>query len=65
MKFLQDVCSIFINKKHSVELYLGQNGTYPEEFFDLTLKNSELVDYLAKTIGVNGVDDGMHINIIP
>ena len=64
MKFLQDVCSIFINRKHSVELYLGQSGIYPEDFERVTLKINDLVGYLAKTIGVNGVNDGVHISVV-
>lgn len=66
MKFLEDVSSIFIDRKYSVELYLGLSGTDPEDFFDVSLKNNDLADYLAKTIGVEGIDfDGVHIRIIP
>lgn len=65
MKFLQDVSNIFINRKYSVELYLGQSGTHPDDFFDVTLKNHNLIDYLTKTVGVYGADDGVHISIVP
>lgn len=65
MKFLQDISSVFIDRKYNVELYLGQSGTHPEDFFNVTLKNNDLVDYLAKTVGVDGVDSGVHISVIP
>lgn len=64
MTFLQEVTSVFISRGHGVELYLGQSGTHPEDFFDVTLNNNDLSGYLAKTIGVDGIDDGVHISII-
>lgn len=65
MKFLQEISNIFIDKRYAIELYLAQSGTHPDDFFDVTLQNHELIDYLTKTVGVDGVDDGFHINIIP
>jgi len=64
MKFLQDICNIFIDGKYSVDLYLGQSGIRPEEFVDVTINSKDLTDYLTKTIGVNGIEDGVHISII-
>ena len=64
IKFLQDISELFINNSCSVDIYLGQSGTNPEEFIDVWLKNSDLVDYLTNTIGVYGIDDGVHINIV-
>ena len=64
MKFLQEISNIFIDKKYAIELYLGQSGTHPDDFFDVTLQNHELIDYLTKTVGAGGVDNGVHINII-
>ena len=65
MKFLQNISKVFINGEYKVDLYLGQSGTDQEDFFDVTLKSNDLVDYLTKTVGINGVDDGLHINVIP
>lgn len=65
MKFLQELSGFFISRKHNVELYLGQSGTNLEDFFDVTLKINDLVDYLLKTVGVDGADDGVHISVVP
>lgn len=65
MEFLQDISNIFINRKYSVDLYMGQSGTRPEEFSDVILKNNVLVNYLINTVGVSGIDDGVHIRVIP
>ena len=35
-----------------------------EEFYDITIRSDTLVDYLIETIGTNGIDDGVCINII-
>lgn len=66
MKFLQDISDVFINGQCGVEIYLGLSGTNPEDFFDVSLKNDVLTDYLAKTVGVDGIDsNGVHISVIP
>lgn len=65
MHFLQDIAKFFIYRKHSVDLYIGQSGADPEDFFDITLKSNDLADFLTKTVGVVGVDDGVHIGVIP
>lgn len=62
-KFLQEICSIINSRKYSVELYLGESGTCPEDFIDITLKNNKLVEYLTNTIGMNGVDNVVHISV--
>ena len=64
MKFLQDITNIFADNSHSVCFYLGQSGTHIEEFYDITIRSNTLVDYLIETIGTNGIDDGVCINII-
>lgn len=66
MKFLEDVSSIFLNGKYNIEIYLGLSGTEPEDFVNVSLKNTDLADYLAKTVGVDGIDfNGWHISVIP
>lgn len=65
MNFLLDVTNTFINRKYRVDIYLGQSGTLPEEYSDIILTNKDLVDYLTKTIGVSGINDGVHIGVIP
>lgn len=65
MKFLQDISNVFINRKYRVDLYLGQSGTCPEEVTSVRLCNHDLVDYLTKTIGIEGADNGMHICLVP
>ena len=63
MRFLQDICNVFINENYCIDLYFGQSGTEPREFFNVTLKNNELVEYLTKTVGTYGVDDGILISV--
>lgn len=65
MKLLREIANIFINRNYSVELYLGESGTPPEDFYDIILNNNELVDYLSSTIGIEGIDGGVHISILP
>lgn len=66
MKFLQDISAIFINREYSVDLYMGLSGNDPEDYFNVALKNNDLVDYLTRTVGVDGIDlDSVHISVIP
>ena len=65
MRFLQEISDILIKDKHCVNLYLGQSGTLLEEFIFVELKKNELVDYLTKNIGLYGVDEALHITIVP
>lgn len=65
MRFLRDVSNVFIEKNYIVSIYLGQSGTLPEEFSNCVLKINNFIDFLMNTVGFNGVDDGIHINIIP
>ena len=64
IKLLQDITNVFINRKYRVDFYFGQSGTQPEDFLNIALETDDLADYLTKTIGINGVDDGLHIRII-
>lgn len=61
MKFLEEICASFVNKKRSVMLYLSQSGTHPNDFERVTLRINDLVEYLTKTVGVNGIKDGVQI----
>lgn len=63
VKFLEDTLFLFICNGDPVELYIGQSGIQPEEFLTITLRWNEVADYLTKTIGINGTDDGMHITV--
>lgn len=65
MRFLQDICNVFNNENYCINLYFGQSGTDPSEFLDVTLKNNDLAEYLTKTIGTYGIDDGIHICVVP
>ncbi len=65
MSFLQDIASILIEGRHHIDFYLGQSGTAPEEFVDITLQCQDLIEYLSQTIGIDGADNGVHISIIP
>lgn len=65
MKFLQDISSVFIDRGYGIEIYFGLSGMQPYEFLNVKLRNKDLVYYLAKTVGVNGAEEGAHISIIP
>lgn len=65
MRFLQDICNIFINENYCIDLYIGQSGTNPSDFLEVTLKNNDLVEYLTKTVGTYGVEDGILISVNP
>ena len=61
--FLQDIAKVFVNRNHSVELYLSESGTCIEDFLNITLKINNLVNYLSESVGIYGIDDGLHISI--
>lgn len=65
MSFLQDICNVFINDNYCINLYFGQSGTDPSEFFDVKLITKDLVEFLTKTVGTYGVDDGILISVDP
>ena len=65
IKFLQDISNVFIKSQYSIDIYLGNSGTHANEFFNITLKSCNLIDYLTKTVGLNGVNNGIHISVTP
>lgn len=64
IKLLQDIANFFIDRKYGIDFYLGQSGTQIDDFLKVALKANDLTDYLTKTIGINGIEDGLYIGII-
>ena len=64
MIFLQEIASIFSTPKHTVNFYLAESGTDSKEYSETYLKSNELVCYLTNTVGVYGINTGVHIIII-
>ena len=65
MLLLRDISQTIINVNNTVNIYLGQSGTLPEEFTHFSIKVEELINFLSNTIGNDGVFDGIHIEVTP
>lgn len=63
IKLLQDISRFLLKKNNPVSFYIAQSGTSFDEFSHITLEINNLTDYLAKTIGTYGLEDGVHIII--
>lgn len=63
MRLLEKIALLFEENVDDVELYIGQSGSQPEELLNVVIKGHELADYLSKTIGIYGADEGLHICI--
>ena len=64
MMFLQDLSAMLISQQYNIAFYIAESGTDPSDFQNISLKCEELAGYLTKTIGANGVDEGVYISIV-
>lgn len=64
MRFLQDVSEVLCKWAGKTHLYLGESGSCKEEFVNVSVRCDCIAEYLANSVGITGVDGGIHIDLL-
>lgn len=64
MMFFQDFCQVFVDTKAKIDFYFGESGTDLDDFSHISLKSSELTNYLTRSVGASGLVDGIHLSVV-
>ena len=62
-RFFEDIAEMIMIDGYDISFYIAQSGTTTDEFENYVISQSDIVLLLSESIGNNGVDTGLHIQI--
>ncbi len=65
MMVLEEISDLFTQKNYVVHFYFFDSGEDIDDFSTIKIRQSSFVNYLSDTIGIKGVESGVHICILP